>query len=94
MVLCVQSCSAIQFLSGYPKNVVNQEIIVCNKEITAEYKNCGYLPMKERRVDELSCISLHLVIPNMMKNGEQDYVQSGTNRDTETDLSKRLTQNE
>ena len=117
---------------GYPKNVVNKGIKVCNKvpnyikldtfpekgadilsftphtlgnreiqvmlnvvhtEIISEYKNCDYLPMKERRVDELSRISLHLVTVNVTMNVEQDCVQSGTNGDTKTDLSKRLTEN-
>jgi len=47
---------------------------VAHTEIISEYKNCGYLPMKERRVDELSCISLHLVTVNMTMTAEQDYV--------------------
>jgi len=37
-------------------------------EIISEYKNCGYLPMNERRVHELSCISSHLVTANVTLN--------------------------
>lgn len=60
-----------------PHTLSNREIQVilnvAHTEIISEYKNCGYLPMKERRA-ELLCISLHLVTANVTMTVEQDYV--------------------
>jgi hypothetical protein len=44
---------------------------VVHTEIISEYKNRGYLPMKERRADELSCISLQIVDVNVTMNVER-----------------------
>jgi hypothetical protein len=76
------------FYATYFSQQRNTRILnVVHTEILSEHENCGYLPVKERRVDELSCISLHLVNVNVTTNAEQVYVSSGTNGDNESVVS-------